>query len=381
MKIILAPDSFKGSLSAPQAAAAMAAGIRRVLPEAEIVEIPVADGGEGTLDILAGQMHGQRHACLVQDPLGNEISADWLSFGPDQALVEMAQASGLTLVPAEQRNPWHASTYGTGQLMRDALDHHCRTLWLAIGGSATIDGGIGMARALGLRVLDASGKDVPAGARGLPAAVSLERTSSWPGNAAIRILSDVKNPLLGENGAVYVYGRQKGAAAKDLPVLEKGMRSYAALMEKTCGRDIAALAGSGAAGGLAVPLLAFTDARLESGIDRILEWSGFCQAVQDADLVVCGEGRADFQSLAGKAVSGIARIARQEGVPCWCIAGSLGEGWQQLHTLGIEHIAGLQEEHMSTEQAMALAAGLLEQKSTELMREFLGRKTHGIPQI
>ena len=381
MKIILAPDSFKGSLSAPQAAAAMAAGIRAVLPEAEILEIPVADGGEGTLDILAGQLHGQRHACTVQDPLGNEISADWLSFGQDQALVEMAQASGLTLVPAAQRNPWHASTYGTGQLMQDALQHNCRTLWLAIGGSATIDGGTGMARALGIRFLDASGRETPAGACGLPAAVRIEHTDIWPEDVEIRILSDVRNPLLGKNGAVYVYGLQKGASAADLPVMEAGMRSYAALTAKTCGRDIAALAGSGAAGGLAVPLLAFTDARLESGIDRILEWSGFCRAVQDADLVFCGEGRADFQSLDGKAVSGIARIAREKGVPCWCIAGSLGEGWQQLQTLGIEHIAGLQEEHMSTEQAMAQAARLLEQKSMEQMGEFLRRKTHGIPQI
>ena len=325
MKIVIAPDSFKESLGAAAVAAALADGLRQVLPEAEIVMVPMADGGEGTLAALCGaggesvDVHGPRGA-MVAARFG--VLADGST-----AVIEVAQAIGLDKVPPAQRNPRLASSFGVGELITACLDRGLRHFVVGLGGSATVDGGVGMLQALGVRFLDGQGASLPAqlgGGRLADIAVvdfsSLDRRLA---DAHFDIACDVDNPLCGERGAAAVFGPQKGATADDVAALERGLRHVYALMETALGRLVAELPGAGAAGGLGAAILLCLDAALRPGVDVLIEATKLDSLLAGAGLVVTGEGRVDEQTLFGKAPAGVARLARARGVPVIAVGGSL----------------------------------------------------------
>ncbi len=328
MKIILAPNAFKECLSAAEVARALERGIRRVLPEADIVLIPMADGGDGTVEALVTAAKGEFQDTEVTDPLGRKVRARWgLIHGGRTAVIEMAEASGLRLLSPGERNPLLTTTRGTGELIRAALDAGARDLLIGIGGSATNDAGVGMAVALGYRFLDVHDNPVPDTGGNL---IHINRIDSSGVDrrlldCRIRIACDVTNPLYGPRGAAHVFGPQKGASEEDVLKLDAGLRQISAIIERDLGKDVSNLPGSGAAGGLGAGLMAFAGARLERGTDLILDAVDFIERVRGADLVITGEGRVDCQTFMGKAPEGIARAAAGCGVPTLCVAGSISD--------------------------------------------------------
>jgi len=380
MKIIIAPDSFKGCLSSEAAAAAIAAGVRRFLPSCELVQVPIADGGEGTLDSLLASTPGRRVAVRVRGPLGAPVDAEYGVLERDDkpvAVVEMAKASGLCLVPPAERDPLRASTYGTGELIRAALDEGCRDFILAVGGSATNDGGAGMLAALGLRLMDAQGEPVePVGGR-LDRIARID-DAGWDSRIAASrfvLASDVTNPFVGPEGASRVFGPQKGASPEVVEALERGMLAWADVIERHTGIRVHDLRGAGAAGGIGGAFLAFFPVRFRRGIDVVIEHSSFREALPGADLVITGEGRIDSQTASGKTPLGIAQEARKAGVPTIALAGSIGPGVEALHASGIEAIFSLVNGPMELAEAMAHAAPLLERAAEQAVRAIcIGRK-------
>ncbi|TLS48690.1 glycerate kinase [Paenibacillus antri] len=372
MNIVIAPDSFKGCLSSEAAADAIERGIRRVLPEARIAKVPIADGGEGTLDSLLASAGGRRVPVRARGPLGDEVEAEFgVLSGSGAAVIEMAKASGLGLVEdADRRNPLLATTYGTGQLLRAALDEGCRDFILAVGGSATNDGGAGMLQALGLRLLDADGAPVEPGGGALARIAAIDDAAWDPRIAESRFVlaSDVSNPLLGPSGASHVFGPQKGATPEDVEELERNMASWADVVERVTGVRLHDLPGAGAAGGLGGAFLAFFPAELRRGIDVVLEVSPFRDALRDADLVITGEGRIDSQTASGKTPMGVAQEARKAGVPTIAIAGSVGPGIEALYPHGIEAVFSLANGPMSLSEAMDRAEPLLAHAAEQVVR-------------
>ncbi len=324
MNIILAPDSFKGTFTSSQAAAAMAAGVRERLPEARTVELPLADGGDGTLDVLLAGTGGERCMARVLDPLGREREVDYALLPGDEALVEMARSSGLSLLAPAERNPWLADTYGLGQLILSALEHDIRALAVTLGGSATVDGGVGMARALGWKFYDASGKELQEeGGKilGKISRIDPDGADSRLGALDVRALCDVTNPLLGPDGAARIFGPQKGADAAMVERLEHGMANLALRLKEDLGADVAAMPGAGAAGGLGAAAAAFLGGRLVSGIDYVLDTLKFDDCIRGARLIITGEGSFDSQSMGGKAISGVLERARAAAVPVAVVCG------------------------------------------------------------
>ncbi len=324
MKIILAPDSFKGTFTSSQAAAAMAAGVRARLPEARTVELPLADGGDGTLDVLLAGAGGERCTTAALDPLGREMEVDYALLPGHEALVEMARSSGLSLLAPEERNPWLADTYGLGQLILSALEHHVRALAVTLGGSATVDGGVGMTRALGWKFYGDDGKPLTdAGGKilGKISRIDPDGADSRLAALDVRALCDVTNPLLGPDGAARIFGPQKGADAAMVERLEDGMANLALRLKEDLGADVAAMPGAGAAGGLGAAVAAFLGGRLVSGIDYVLDTLKFDDRIRDAQLIITGEGSFDSQSMGGKAISGVLARARAAGVPVAVVCG------------------------------------------------------------
>ncbi len=370
MKIVLAPDSFKGSLSAHDAAQAMARGIRRVWPEATIILLPLADGGEGTVDALVTATSGQKIAAQVTGPLGTPVPAFYGFLGDSMtAVVEMAAASGLTLVPEPQRDPRHTTTYGTGELIQAAIDAGAQKLIVGLGGSATNDGGAGAMQALGVRFLDAQGSSlpVPIGGADLIHLAKIDRSEMrFPvGQVPVIIASDVTNPLLGPQGAAAIFGPQKGATPEMVTQLDASLSNYADILHKEIGRNVADLPGAGAAGGLGAALMAFLNASMQSGIDLLLNTVGFETQVRDADWVLTGEGRIDHQTLQGKAVMGILRRSRSLGVPVIAFGGAVDEeAASKLYAQSLRTAVPIVNRPMTTQEAMSQAADLLE-KATE----------------
>ena len=363
MRVIVAPDSFKGSVSAVAAAEAMARGVLTVFPEAEVTRVPIADGGEGTVEALVAATRGRVEHATVRGPLGEPVRADWGVLGDGAtAVIEMAAASGLPLVPAGRRDPRITTTFGTGELMRIALDAGLRKLVVGIGGSATNDGGAGMARALGARFLDAEGRALPEGGAALARLARIDLSGLDPrlATSAILVACDVDNPLTGPRGASAVYGPQKGATPDMVEKLDAALGNYARVATAATGRDVANIAGAGAAGGLGAGLLFFTSARLRPGVEIVLETTGFSRLVAQADLVITGEGRTDFQTAMGKAPVGVARVAQQHGVPAVCISGSLGQGAEEVLTRGIDALTSVVPAPMTLEECMARGAEILE---------------------
>lgn len=383
MRIIVAPDSFKGSVSALGVAEAMARGIRAVFAEASIHLIPIADGGEGTVEALVAATGGQLRHSEVRGPLGEPVRAHWgVSGDGTTAFIEMASASGLPLVPADRRDPRVTSTYGTGQLMKAALDAGLRNLVVGIGGSATNDGGTGMARALGARFLDAEGHDLPEGGGALARLARVELSGLDPRLLDVNLLvaCDVDNPLCGPRGASAIYGPQKGATPPMVDDLDAALTVYAEVAKAATGRDVANLPGAGAAGGLGAGLLFFTPASLRPGVSIVLETTGFEALVRDADLVFTGEGRTDAQTAMGKAPVGVAALAKRHGVPVICLSGGLIEGADDVLAHGIDALASIVPAPMALEACMTQGAALLEAGATRACRLIhLGRNLPSKP--
>ena len=371
MRVVIAPDSFKGSVSALGVAQAMERGVRAVFPDAEVRQVPIADGGEGTVEALVTATRGRLEQRTVRGPLGEPVLARWGVLGDGQtAVIEMAAASGLPLVPKDRRDPRVTSTYGTGELVRAALEAGLTKLVIGIGGSATNDGGTGLARALGVRFLDAAGAELPEGgaALGRLARIDLAGLDSRLASAEILVACDVDNPLTGPRGASAVYGPQKGATPQMVAELDAALGHYARVAQAATGRDVALHPGAGAAGGLGAGLLFFTPARLRPGVDIVLETTGFVELVRGADLVLTGEGRTDFQTAMGKAPVGVAQAAKRHGVPVVCLAGGLGDGADDVLAKGIDALASAVPQAMPLEEAMARGAELVEAAAARACR-------------
>ncbi len=368
-KIVVAPNAFKGTLTASQAAHAIALGVRQVFPEAEVVEVPVADGGDGTVEALVSANHGEFLTANVEGPLGDPVTATSGRFG-STAVVELAAAGGLTLIPPERRDPRKTSTYGFGQLLLAARLPDVSRFIVGIGGSATNDGGAGMAQALGYRLLDAGGNDL---LRGGAALAGLERIDasgfeSWPRPIEIRVACDVTNPLTGPRGATAVYGPQKGADPQAVRELDAALVRLAEVIERDLGKRVADVPGAGAAGGAGAGLIAFLDAELVRGAPLIVSASGFDAHVKGAGLVITGEGRVDEQTAYGKAPGEVAKRASAAGIPVLLLAGSKGPGWQALNSLGVSTTVTLTEEGIDLQQALNEPARMLTQAAVVACR-------------
>ena len=371
VRIVVAPDSFKGSVSALGVAEAMARGIHRVFPAADVRKIPIADGGEGTVEALVSATGGRIRAIEVTGPLGERVTAHWGVLGDGKtAVIEMAAASGLPLVGADQRDPCRATTFGTGELIHAALDVGLRKIIIGIGGSATNDGGAGMAQALGARFLDANGDELPDGGAALARLqrIDLAGLDARLSEAEIIVACDVDNPLCGPRGASAVFGPQKGATPATVEVLDSALSHFARCAKTATGRDVAERPGAGAAGGLGAGLLFFTNARLRPGVEIVLEAVGFADVVRDADFVITGEGRTDFQTAFGKAPVGVAKVAKQFGVPVFCLSGGLGEGADDVLAHGIDATLSICDGPMALDECMRAGGALIESAAARLCR-------------
>lgn len=359
MKILVAPDSFKESLSAEHVAQAIGRGFSAVFPDAEIVLLPVADGGEGTTAALVAATSGRLYPRTVTGPLGQAVQAQWGMLGDGStAVIETAAASGLSLIPARQRDPLLATSRGTGELILAALEHGSRRVIIGLGGSATNDGGAGMLQALGARLLDKHGNDIAPGGGGLAHLASMDLSSLDPRLAQVQfeVACDVDNPLIGEHGASAVFGPQKGATPAMVQTLDANLQHFARILELATGHSVAEVPGAGAAGGLGAAFLGVLHAHLKSGIDIVLDAVAIDDHLQNADLVITGEGRIDGQTGRGKTPVGVSRRARRHRVPVIALAGSLGEDAACVHEHGINALFSVVPGIVSLEVALAQAA-------------------------
>ena len=378
MNIVIACDSFKGSLSSQDVASAIAIGLHRADPSLELIQIPIADGGEGTVDAYLTAVGGRRQICSVTGPLGEPVEAAYAILPDGTAVIEMAQASGLPLLAGQLLDPLRADTYGTGQLIRNALDAGCRTLLIGIGGSATTDGGAGMLRALGARFLDQAGHPLGPGGGELARLdrIDLSGFDSRLMECSIRIASDVVNPLCGPQGAAAIYGPQKGAGPREVKQLDAALSHYADVVARTVGVDVRDLPGAGAAGGLGAGLIAFCHAVPGSGIDVMLDAVDFDRLITDAAIVITGEGRIDGQSVSGKVPVGVARRAKAycPTLPVFALVGGIGPGARAVYDLGIDSILSISPGALTLSQSMEQAAELLADTAERLMRIILAAR-------
>ncbi len=369
MKLVFASDSFKGSLTGADTVRLLTEAARSVFGPCEIVGLPVADGGEGTVDAVLGAAGGERVSVPVHDPLMRRIQAAYGMLDGGRAILEMAAASGLPLVEESLRDPRKTTTFGTGELLRHALDRGAREIYIGLGGSATNDGGTGCMQALGVRFLDREGKELAGTGENLGRIERIDTEGLDPRlrECTVTVLSDVTNPLCGENGAARVYAKQKGASPAVTEELEAGMLHYSEILRRDCGTD-GAFPGAGAAGGLGAALKGFCGGVLKSGIETVLDLIRFDERLEGADLVVTGEGRTDGQSRFGKAVQGVARRARAKGVPAVCLSGSMGEGAMDLCEDGIESIMTAVSFPMTLDAAMQNAESLYRNAAERMFR-------------
>lgn len=371
MKIVIAPDSFKESLSAELVAEAIARGVRDALPDAEVVCVPMADGGEGTVDAVLSATGGDRRQSTVIGPLGHDAIAAW-GWLPDTrtAVIEMAAASGIHLVPSGERDATKASTFGTGQLILEALDAGAERIILGFGGSATTDGGSGMLRALGAAFMDATCEPLAQGGLDLQRLQCLDLTDldNRLRNVVIEVACDVDNPLCGPNGASHVFGPQKGASPSQVLALDAALGHYADVCASLLGRDEREFPGAGAAGGIGYAARMFLHAEFRPGVQLVAELARLREAVQGADLVITGEGRLDEQTLHGKTPAGVAAVAAAAGVPTIAIAGTLGPGYQRLRDIGIAAAFSITSGPMTLQTACLDAARLLRERTSDVVR-------------
>ncbi|MDW4510658.1 glycerate kinase [Priestia megaterium] len=363
MKIVIAPDSFKESLTALNVCEAVEKGIRTHFPNAEISKVPMADGGEGTVQSLVDATGGQIIQAKVTGPLGKEVEAFYGILGDGKAaVIEMAAASGLHHVPVDKRNPFITTTRGTGELILKALDHKVKHIIIGIGGSATNDGGAGMAKALGAKLIDANGAEIKEGGGSLNqlAAIDLTNLDSRLAEVKVEVACDVDNPLTGETGASAVFGPQKGATPDIVKQLDRNLAHYAAVIEKEMDIHIQNVPGAGAAGGLGGGLLAFLSAELKPGVDIVIEATQLESYIKDADLVITGEGRIDGQTIYGKTPIGVAKTAKKHSVPVIAIAGSIGAGSEAVYEHGISALFSVVPGAVDLSEALAKAVENIE---------------------
>lgn len=371
IKIVIAPDPFKESLSAKEVAEAIKQGFSRYLPDADYCCIPMADGGEGTVTSLVDATHGRFITTPVCDPLGKQVTATWGVLGDNTtAVIEMAQASGLHLIPSSQRNPNLTTSYGTGELICAALDLGVKKIILGLGGSATNDGGAGMMQALGLGLKDKSGTSLPFGGHALSQLHSIDINQLHPKLASvdIEIACDVTNPLCGELGASKVFGPQKGAIEQDIAQLDSALHHFGTYLEKMTQRTLINIAGSGAAGGLALPLLAFTQATLSPGIDLVANAVELEKQLIDADLVITGEGRMDSQSAQGKTPIGVAKLAKKYHRPVIALVGGYLPDYDVVHQQGIDAVFSIMPGVATLQQAFDNAEQNLQETAYNVAR-------------
>jgi len=383
MKVVVAPDSYKDALSASGAAAAMAQGVRNAWPESQIIECPLGDGGEGTLDALLCLEGIELKTLQVNDALGRKKQARWglhhVGDGKSAAIVELAEAAGLQDIAPEERDARITSTFGVGQLIKEALDHRVDQILLTLGGSATNDGGAGMLQALGGQLLDREGKPLPPGGIALAQLSYIDLSGLDPRlrQTQVQAAVDVSSPLTGPKGASHVFGAQKGASPRDIERLDKALTRLADYTSNVLGADYRAVAGAGAAGGMGFAAKAFLNADLRPGIELVTEQIGFEQLLADTDLLIVGEGALDAQSLGGKTPVGAARIAKRMNIPCIALVGHLGDGWQQAHEEGITAAFALSEGVTTLSVALDQTAKHLTSRSAEIIRLWRASNRHG----
>jgi glycerate kinase len=366
MRILVSPQEFKGSLTATEAARVIAAGVRDVLSSAEIDAAPMSDGGPGLVEAMLAGRGGQRLIASAHDALGRPLDAAWALLGDGTAVVEMAAASGLVLIAEGERDPMHASTYGTGELVRAALDRGAREVIVGVGGSATTDAGAGAMLALGARLLDGSGVELPPGGAALArlARIDLRERDQRLAATRLRVAADVTSTLCGASGAALVFSPQKGATPAQAQELERALRRFAEVAESQCGVDVLGIAGGGAAGGLGAGLVVLAGATVEPGAPLVGEAIGLPGRVASADLVITGEGRLDAQTAQGKTASYVAKLARQHGTRVVAVAGSIGESAPDI----FDDLATAARPEMPAAEAMRDAPTLVRRAAAELMR-------------
>ncbi|CAI1747706.1 MULTISPECIES: glycerate kinase [Serratia] len=362
-KVVIAPDSFKESLSAMAVAEAIELGFRQIYPQVQYVKLPMADGGEGTVDSMVAATGGEIVRVEVTGPLGQPVSAFYGLLGEGEtAVIEMAAASGLHLAPKGQRDPRITTSYGTGELILAALEHGVKTIILGIGGSATNDGGAGMMQALGARLLDDQQQPLPPGGAALARLAQIDLSAVDPRLQQVSVTAacDVDNPLCGPHGASAVFGPQKGATPEMVTQLDAALSHFGSLLQQATGREVLNAPGAGAAGGMGAALLGMLNARLRPGIEIVIETLRLEEALRDADLVITGEGRLDSQSIHGKTPIGVARVAKRHGLPVIGIAGSLSKDYQVVHQHGIDAAFSVLDRVVTLEEALTDAADNLE---------------------
>lgn len=370
MKLLFASDSFKGTLSSAQTIKLLGQAANEVFENVEYSGVAVADGGEGTTDSVIEAMNGEKIYLDVHDPLMNTVKAYYGKFSETQAVIEMAAASGLPLVPTNLRNPLNTTTYGTGEMIKDALDRGFTDISIAIGGSATNDGGIGCAKALGVKFLDKDGNELEGFGRDLDKIVTIDASQIDPRikDAKITVMCDVTNPLCGENGATYTFGPQKGATKEILPILEEGMKNYRDIIKRNYNVDPDAIAGAGAAGGLGIALKVFVNGEMKSGIETVLDLIKFDDRLDGVDLVITGEGRTDWQSCFGKVMQGVGKRAKAKNIPAIGLSGSLGKDADKIFDYGIESIMTTVDAPMELEEALTRAEELYYKGAVRMFR-------------
>ena len=371
MKIVIAPQAFKGSLSALNVANAVQKGVRRIFPDAQILTCPVADGGDGTLETLVESSGGKIIETNVADPTGKPIVAQWGAMGDgNTAVIEMARTSGLALLTLEERDPLNATTYGLGEIIVSALNKGFRKFIVGIGGSATNDAGAGMAQALGIRLMDREGRNLVFGGAALQN-LSVIDTSSIDQRVLesnFQIACDVNNPLTGPEGASAVYGPQKGATEENVRQLDSALGVFAEVTKRDLGKDISNLEGAGAAGGLGAGMIAFVEGHLRAGVDIVLDTVNLAEKLESADLVITGEGSIDFQTVYNKAPIGVARMAKARGIPTIGISGMLGKNYQIVHNHGIDAALSIANGPISLEESLQNAPSLISEAVEESLR-------------
>jgi len=371
MKIVVAPDSFKESLRAKEVAEIIEEGIKRVFPQVEVIKVPLADGGEGTIEAILEARGGKVISQEVASPLGERIKAHFGILDDGfTGIVEMAQASGLSLVPHPQRNPLLTTTYGTGELIKAALDRGCKRIIVGIGGSATVDGGAGMVQALGAKLLNGKGKQISFGGGSLGEIVSIDMSSldTRVKNTEALVASDVDNPLCGPKGAARVYGPQKGATPEMVKTLEKNLAHFAMMIKKYLNKEVKNIPGAGAAGGLGAGSIAFLGAELRPGIKLMIEASRLEERIKGADLVISGEGRIDEQTVYGKTPVGVAEMAKKEKIPVIIIGGEIRGDVEALYERGVDAVVSCIDRILPRAEAMKEAKKTLRQATERAMR-------------
>lgn len=370
MRIVIAPDSFKGSMTATEVADAMERGIQNICETCSIVKVPLADGGEGMATILSDHLNAKTFEAEVMGPLGEKVIAAYGIAADGTAIIDVASVIGLQFVPEEKRNPLETTSYGVGELIIDAIDNGAKRFIIGLGGSSTNDGGIGMVQALGAQITDKSGSDVMLGGKGLLqiANISASSIDTRLRHCSFVIASDVTNPLLGERGATYVYGPQKGATKKMLTELERGMKNYASVLERNLQVDVTEIEGVGAAGGLGAAFRAFLDAEIKSGVDYVMELTNLEKEIAQADIVLTGEGKIDSQTLHGKVPFGVAQLSKEYGIPVISIVGANELSSKKMDEMGVRAVFPIVQKPMSLNEALQNSEYLIEQTVENVFR-------------